>query len=89
MSNDVEADALVKLSVKHSDRRLIRETHDVSTPRELESHVDYEVPLPVVGQRQQRDTASGSRESEAARGSSGVSGRGKFVYRGSAAAGVV
>ena len=64
-------------------------TRDVSTPRELENHVEYGVPSPVVGQCQRGDTASRSQESEAVRGSSGASGRGRVVYRGSAAEGVV
>ena len=84
LSNDVEADALVKLSVWITDGSLhlgaYPGTWDVSTPRELENHIDYGVPSPVIGQRQRGDTVSGSRESEAARGSSGASGRGKVVY---------
>ena len=93
LSNDVEADALVKLSARIADGSLhlgaYPGTRDVSTPRELENHVDYGVSSLVVGQRQRGDTTFRSRESEAARGSSGASGKGRVVYRGSAAEGVV
>ena len=58
----------------------IQNIHDASIIRELESHVDYGVSSPAVGQCQRGDTASGSRESEAVRGSSGASGRGRVVY---------
>ena len=59
---------------------LIRETHDVSTPRELKSHVDYGVLSPAVGQPQWGDTASGSQKLEASRGSCRASDRSRFVY---------